>query len=684
MKACFIIKYPPIQGGVSRGGYWMARELAERGHQIYVVTNANEVEDDYRIYLDEDDRGWYEPRFEASGGFVKVRHTQPLGRNFMHIPQSNPFVSKLASAATQVVRNHGCEVIFGYYLQPYGMAAYLTSLWTGVPFMVRHAGSDLGRLMKQRDLTTAYREVFKAADCVWSGLGTTTPFLAMGVKEENLWRSRAMPVPHVFNPQAPPLDINSLLSKFAATRSAHVQNVLTNTLPVDLSKPTIGIYGKVGEVKGSFDLLAALGRLKREGHDFNLLALTQGREFEEFKGLILKHDLQDRTWTLPFIPHWKVPSFIRACTAVCFLERDFPITFHGPNVGKEILACGTCLILSREIAEKQVMKGSFEHEGNILIVEDPKDHSDLAQSLRFVIENPERAKAIGSAGRQLLERGTTRGMVMRERPKSYVAALEERLLMLAGKRKEATNGTSAAPVPSMVRKSRLKSCLTATSTILNGSWEQLVDRYCEKQAEPSDDRFMDAVLFCEFIEAQHGGSNGNGYLKDVLRFEKVSNLMYTDFRSTKATAAETPLLVPFGEQPARARRRNIRDSAWVVGDDRIIGLVPIKARGSQVLTFDYDLEELLAALERGEVPGNVSKAKKHILFKKELNFVASQMELSEPMKQLLDFCDGKRTVKEVTDELNASVGATVSREELQREVLAAFRELSIKDVLRFT
>ncbi len=68
IKACFIIKYPPIQGGVSRHGYWLAREMAERGNQIFVVTNANEVEDDYRIHLDDEDREWYEVAFEDSGG----------------------------------------------------------------------------------------------------------------------------------------------------------------------------------------------------------------------------------------------------------------------------------------------------------------------------------------------------------------------------------------------------------------------------------------------------------------------------------------------------------------------------------------------------------------------------------------------------------------------------------------
>ena len=81
--------------------YWLARELAQRGHQIFIVTNAVEVEPEYRIYMDEDDQDWYEPQFADSGGFVRVRNTQPFTDAMTHIPLSNPFVTKLSSIATR-------------------------------------------------------------------------------------------------------------------------------------------------------------------------------------------------------------------------------------------------------------------------------------------------------------------------------------------------------------------------------------------------------------------------------------------------------------------------------------------------------------------------------------------------------------------------------------------------------
>lgn len=80
MNICFLTKYPPIQGGVSMHCYWAARGLAEQGHRVFVVTNADEVEETFRIRIPEADRvegGAYAPAFPDTGGRVTVTSTQP-------------------------------------------------------------------------------------------------------------------------------------------------------------------------------------------------------------------------------------------------------------------------------------------------------------------------------------------------------------------------------------------------------------------------------------------------------------------------------------------------------------------------------------------------------------------------------------------------------------------------------
>src|SRR5882724_2208059 len=147
MRICFVGKYPPIQGGVSSSTYWAVRGLAERGHQVYVVTNASEVETRYRLQLDAADLDHLEASF-ISGGLVRVFQPERGTTRISHIPLSNPFVSKLAGMATQVIREFSCEVVVGSYFEPYGVAAAMAAHWTSSSLILEHAGSDLDRLMR--------------------------------------------------------------------------------------------------------------------------------------------------------------------------------------------------------------------------------------------------------------------------------------------------------------------------------------------------------------------------------------------------------------------------------------------------------------------------------------------------------------------------------------------------------
>jgi|ERR1017187_10549493 hypothetical protein len=100
MRICAIVKYPPIQGGVAAQTYWMCRALAARGHDVFVVTNAAEVEPAYRIWMFGDDESRLEARF-AGGGSVRVRSSHQWDpRQYAHVPARNPAAAKLAAMAT--------------------------------------------------------------------------------------------------------------------------------------------------------------------------------------------------------------------------------------------------------------------------------------------------------------------------------------------------------------------------------------------------------------------------------------------------------------------------------------------------------------------------------------------------------------------------------------------------------
>jgi glycosyltransferase involved in cell wall biosynthesis len=684
IRACFVIKYPPIQGGVSMASYWMARELAERGHQIFVVTNASEVEDAYRIYMDEDDREWYEPRSPATGGFVRVCPTQPSSRAMSHIPQANPFVTKLSSVATQAIRRHGCDMLFAYYLQPYGLAAHLASHWTGVPYIIRHAGSDLGRLMRQPGLTTAYREVIRAADSLWTGPTMKNTFMALGVPEERIWHGPSPRLPAIFNPAAPVLDLNALLERLSQTRTPHVQDVLINSRPIDCSKPTIGIYGKVGDVKGSFDLLQALSRLKREGLAFNFIAVTQGVALPAFKQAIQQLDLQDRTWTFPFLPHWKMPGFIRACTAVCFLEREFPIDFHAPTIPREVLASGTCLVLSGEIVGKQPhMKTQFADGENLLVVADPQDHADLARQLRTAILDPDGAARIGRMGRALYSDsfGTDDGQAT-----ASIELVEQQLEEI--KAQGAARSRRPSPPDEERRKERLRVRLAWSSALLAASWHGLIDAYCQAHVVVPESPFADAVALCDFLERRLAEPTGDdGHLREVLRYEKQHNLLFMDpgdiflAESTRLTLRSTSGRGRPASVIGKRRFMELHDRA----PEEVLKLRPMTSPGVRVEVFSRDFRALARSLRDGERPLQVTDAKTIILFKKELNFVCLELKINEATKHFLDLCDGHRTVQSAIEEMGLfyqrSTDAAMAATDLTDEVMAVIRELTGKDIV---
>ncbi len=409
LRICVVGKYPPIQGGISAQCYWMCRWLAERGHEIHVVTNADEVEDQYRLRPGDEDANQ-----ETVGGTVSVWRTEAPTLAYRHIPQTNPVVTKLTSLALDAIETHACELVVGFYLEPYAVAAHLAATLSGRPLVIRHAGSDVGRLLYVPQLGRTYAAILKSADVVCTRPAARARFLELGVEESRIVADPGWVVPReYFHPSVEPFDVN-----------AHLLSV--GLSPINPADPIIGIYGKMGAAKGTFDLLEALIRLKRDGLRFTLLAPTHGSADDEarFERTIAAGDLKDSVRQLPFLSHQRVPSFLRACSMVCVLEREFPIAAHTPGTAIEVLACGTALVVSAEIARKQTFAPRFVHGRNVLLVRDPRDHDELALVLRDALDDLSALRALGARGERLLAEPVSAAEQIRPYEELFAAAVD--------------------------------------------------------------------------------------------------------------------------------------------------------------------------------------------------------------------------------------------------------------------
>lgn len=394
MRICMIGKYPPIEGGTSVQHYSCAHALARRGHEVHVVSNAREVEPAYRVMMREEDWQRCEREYPG-GGSVRIHWTAADYRAQTHIPWHNAFVTKLASLAATVIREHDLQLAASYYLEPYAVAGHMAAEMTGVPHLVRTAGSDAGRLLVHPQLGPLYHHVLGKAHGIFTSPLGQERMMEHGVPEERFAYAGDFEMPAEFVPNGPTLDIAQVQKDMS--RLDHSPVLAAGALP---PPPYIGMYGKHHDAKGTFDLLEAVALLARRGRQLGVLLMGRGSDAvqERLGQAIDRLELHGVVMQLPFLPPWRVPSFIRLCRAVCFLERGFDIP-HTPWIPREVLACGVPLIASEEKLVLDVLLDGYAIHGyNCVAVRDVRDHRELADKLDLVLCDDPLADALGRRG----------------------------------------------------------------------------------------------------------------------------------------------------------------------------------------------------------------------------------------------------------------------------------------------
>jgi glycosyltransferase involved in cell wall biosynthesis len=603
MRICIVGKYPPIQGGVSAHTYWLAQTLAALGHEVHVVTNANEVEPRFRVWMRPED--WRRCESDhPSGGFVRVHWTDAELDRQRHIPWSNPFVTKLASAAARAVRDRDLELIFSYYLEPYGVAGHLSASMTGRPHVTRLAGSDFGRLRKLAQFQPLYDHVLSSAARVAIG-GVGRDELA-GCRIEDPVDDHPLPE-GVFGPEGEVLDVQALAAEVAAQPDAAPLRIGAG---LDAG-PYLGIYGKISEPKGTFDLLPALAALRRRGREFHLLAMAHGWGGleERFHEAIRELGLDDCVTQLPFLPPWRVPAFARRCQAVCFLERDFPIAGHVPAVPREVLASGRCLVASAPILRSQSQAGRLVHLYNCIAVKDVRNVDELAAQLEVALGDPHTAGRIGALGHHYSRRREQAHAFPRNYERLFADVIDGR----------APSELTRADFP----------------------WCQLAGALLEPPPE-GEGEALALTVYTRLLKTGMQSDPRHGLLLDAVRFELHTSELLID------TFDDDGLFRLRCEDP----------------DRDLTTLRPAPAPGLTLRQFDHDVAVLAEAYERGAPPWDVPARTSWAAFLPG----GRAFSLTPEAFDLLRCCDGNRTIGEMADEL----GEGELRETIRRTLVEWF------------
>jgi glycosyltransferase involved in cell wall biosynthesis len=654
LRICVIGKFPPIQGGVSMRTYWTAHALARRGHDVHVVTNAKEAIAPFRMHMRDED--WQRCAGSYGAGSVTVHWTDPVDRSQSYLPMASPFVTKLTTLAANAHAAHPFDVIYSHYLEPYGVAGHLVSQMTGVPQVVRMAGSDAGRLWHHPQFEALYDHVLRSAAVVVASGTVARRAIARGVEPNRIAPGGGYRLPDdLFVPEGARIDLARLRSE--VERDIALRSELWGRFPAD--RPYFGIYGKLGDKKGSFALLEAFRKLKLAGLDVGLIALAHGKpEIEaRFRARAEELDLTDRILQIPFIPHWRVPEFLRSCLAVCCLEQDFPITIHSPIVPLEVLLCGRCLVGSTEVICKLPGYERLPDRYGCIAVEDVNDADALSRQLAAIARDPQPSIAVGARGRKFaheLQEGA-----------SFPDPLERALAAAASRRK--------LPPALRITDDGAEATLEPARFPLT----QLVAEVLEKDLEAQPPLTRTTLKKTRVLDVATARALLEAIEQSSIKLDRRRSLAFAVEIEIAIAEAESAIN---GAAPNSSSRLQIKP--WALGERGLADLFPARSSCMRVIEFAHDLTGFLTARSAAQLPATVGCGPGYIVV-----FGADGPERRDPLlvdkgtADILGRCDGTRTAAEIAAEVNDDQNSLSATLEWMEE-LFLYGLLRLKDSAR--
>ena len=623
LKICLIGKYPPIQGGVSARTYWTAHGLAALGHDVHVVTNAREAIPPFRMHMRAED--WARCDADYGHGAVTVHWTEPVDRSQTYLPMASPFVSKLAAIAGRLHGEAPFDVIYSHYLEPYGVAGFLAAQMTGLPHVVRMAGSDAGRLWHHPQLEAVYDHVLRSAAAVIAVGAVAERAVAHGVDPERIAGDGGFAVQEeAFSPDGPVLDVATL------RREIEMDPNLAHLMWGDLApgRHYFGVCGKLGETKGSFALLSAMQRLKHAGLDVGLVALAHGAPPVEraFRARVRRLGLADRVLQIPFLPPWRVAELVRGCLAVCCLEQDFSIRLHAPIIPREVLLCGTCLVASTEIIRKLPGHAGLPHGYGCVAVDDVNDAVELSAKLAAIAADPAPAGIVGARGRAFAL-GLQQDM-------AFPARLE-RILERAAAGSRDTAAASAADQP------RGAPAAEGEFPFAQLAVDTLGENAAAAAASPPPplDLASARAVKARLDGRIAAGQPGLQTLSAALQIEiSIAETEQQAGRETE-TSASDPLF-------------RLQISRWALAAGAIADLVPLRDPRIRVIECPYDVAEFMQARKLDELPADPTRRPSFIVV-----FARGDENRSMPLvvdaatARILQLSDGTRTTRDIVGRL---------------------------------
>jgi glycosyltransferase involved in cell wall biosynthesis len=198
---------------------------------------------------------------------------------------------------------------------------------------------------------------------------------------------------------------------------------LAASLGIPGNVPVIGYVGTFVVYEGLEELAAACVQLHRKGHDFRLLLVgnenASGQELgpitEEILKVVREGGIESKLILTGRVPHDQVESYYSLIDVCPFPRKPWPVCeMVSPMKPLEALALQKAVVVSSVRALAEMVE-----DGRTGVVFEKGSVSSMADAMEGLINNPQRRRELGEAGRE---------WVMRERAWSQVAERIEAVL----------------------------------------------------------------------------------------------------------------------------------------------------------------------------------------------------------------------------------------------------------------
>ncbi|QBY02516.1 glycosyltransferase [Rhodophyticola sp. CCM32] len=418
IRIIVIGKFPPLQGGVSTLVWRSATLAVEAGHKVEIVTNSAKSVPSNMIGLGCDAR--------TMPGLRVHQIAQIPERSF--IPWARPDHSQLVGKALSLTATEKCDLLVGWYFEPYAVAAASVALLRNIPLAVLHAGSDVGRLTRYEELSATYKSVISKADYVIvSGDAAQQKLKHLGLKDRQVVDCGSLPVVQqkklpssakrevsvadfIQKHLGPTIGSKSWVRRTYASCDTALQDAILAQRPsqnlLSEDTPIIAMFGKIHPAKGFEALLAAADQLDPDRHgQFRLMLNLSGDEDRVLTLLNLLSSryprLAKRTVLCPIAHPALMPELLGACSIVCILDSGFGIVPHQPRMAREALSAGAAVVATVESISKSQIGKYMQHELNCMIVDVASDAADLAGCMGKLLQDRETLRRLQISGRAL-------------------------------------------------------------------------------------------------------------------------------------------------------------------------------------------------------------------------------------------------------------------------------------------